>query len=74
MADRTEELRHKIAAIPMVGTNPMDDNLAIALCTYFSDHPDRPENDEDTGETGWGDWVEQQYKATLDRIVAVATA
>ena len=58
-----EKLRNRIGGLHIVG----GDNLSIALCTYFSSHLDRPENDEDT-EHGWGEWVEQQCNKTLDDI------
>jgi hypothetical protein len=44
-------------------------NVAIALAAYFSDHLDRPEDDEE-GEDGWGIWVIEQTNITLDAIAA----
>ena len=64
-------LRSKIANVTTKEPATWDeDNLAIALGTYFSDRDDRPENDEE-GESGWGKWVEEQVDAVLDRIVTV---
>jgi hypothetical protein len=52
------EKMNKVGSIPVIdGGSVTDDNLAIALATYFEDHPDRPETDEINDETGWGDWV-----------------
>ena len=65
-------VRWQIANVPMQEPAMWDtDNLVIALCNYFSDHPDRPEGDED-GESGWGQWVEEQVERVLDRLVAVS--
>ena len=48
------------------------DTLAIALCTYFSFHMDRPEEDEDTEDDSnyyWGDWVIEKTDESL-RLIA----
>jgi hypothetical protein len=49
------------------------DNLAVALCSYFSDSLIRPVNDEET-ENGWGAWVEAQTDKVLDAIAAKANS
>lgn len=46
------------------------DNVAIALCTYFDDHPLKPEEEE--GEHGWTPWVVEQVNATLDAMADAA--
>jgi len=50
--------RNDIAAVT-AGSDDTWDNVAIALASYFSDHLDRPEDDEE-GEDGWGVWVIEQ--------------
>lgn len=44
------------------------DNLAIVLASYFSRHIDRPGEDVDDTETGWGKWVLQKTDEALDLI------
>ena len=60
--------RNDIAAVT-AGSNAGWDNVATALAAYFSDHLDRPEDDEE-GEDGWGIWVIEQTNITLDAIAA----
>jgi hypothetical protein len=51
------------------------DNLAIALATYFSDHCDRPEDDEEDADNYyWGEWVMQKTDEALDLIAAALDA
>lgn len=67
-----DRLLRKISSLPTTDGPGMPDNLAIALCTYFSDSQDRPENDEET-ENGWGEWVEEQCNKTLAKIASVCS-
>lgn len=71
-----EQLQKRIAAMEKAVHDVMavqlsdkegDDNLAIALCTYFQDHSDRPEDDEDDDE-GWTVWIRARYKDVERRI------
>jgi hypothetical protein len=63
-------LRVAFGSVQLPPDDNMNDNLAIALCTYFSDHPSRPKYDHPT-ERGWGIWVEEMTNATLDRLALV---
>ena len=65
-----DRLKEEFARMPM-SDSIGDDNLSIALATYFSDHLDRPENDEET-ETGWGQWVESRTDDILERLAEIA--
>ena len=41
-----KDIENQIGSIPAIrGGNVTDDNIAIALATYFSDLPECPEND-----------------------------
>lgn len=56
-----------------VGPGRSPDNLAVALCSYFEAHLDRPDGDElDSDETGWGSWVIEQQEAAVKAIAATA--
>ena len=66
------QLELTIASVQIEG-DPNSDNLAIALCAYFSDHQDRPADDPDT-ENGWGKWVEEKTNLALERIATAARA
>lgn len=55
--------------------DPPDDNLAIALCTYFSGHSERPDGDEDEdGEGGWSPWTLEKYNGLMKQIETVAAS
>jgi hypothetical protein len=65
--------REVLAAVDVEGGAFCDpsDNLSIVLCTYFSQHCDRPEDDEENEDNHyWGDWVCQKCDEALDRISA----
>ena len=50
--DIQEELRNKIGSINAID-GEYDDNLSIALATYFERHPDKPEDAKIDDEIGW---------------------
>jgi hypothetical protein len=62
------EQRNRIGFIFVEDDGARGDNLAIALASYFSGHMDRPEDDPDDTETGWGEWVIAKTNRALDRI------
>ena len=64
-----QALRNAIGGMPIQGER-MYDTVAIALCSYFSDHLERPEEDHDT-EHGWGQWVEEKANKALDELTDV---
>lgn len=69
MADELPESvkRLQIGGIPVLeNANSGEDNLAIALCTYFEDRGDCPEQESD--ESGWNPWAREQTDALLYRI------
>jgi hypothetical protein len=62
------KLRHLFGNLDCRNGSENDDNLGIALATYFSKRLDRPEDDPEDDETGWSEWVLQNTYALLDRI------
>lgn len=47
-----------------------DDNIAIALASYFETRPDRPDDDQIDEEVGWSVWAIENTVNALNRIVA----
>ena len=69
MIDNTT-VRNRAGSTPVLqGGFVTDDNLAIALCTYFSFHPERPEDDPLDDEVGWGKWVIEKTDDLIDRVI-----
>lgn len=66
-------LRNRLGCLPATTTDLAGDNVAIALASYFEDHPNRPENDPPHPDSeAWGTWVIEQTNDALDRLVAEA--
>ena len=61
-------VRNRVGCINVEDCEGAGDNLAIALATYFSDHRERPADDNDDPETGWGEWVIAKTHRALERI------
>lgn len=61
-----QRLRSKIGCF-MLENGMTSDNLAIALCTYFEGHMDRPKPDPET-EHGWGQWASENTDRVLDEL------
>lgn len=81
---KVEEQRKKLPVDPVKRRNVLSgismeddsraDCLAIVLCTYFSKHEDRPENDPEHDDNfHWGDWVIEKANKALDLIAAALT-
>lgn len=68
-----DTLRNRLGSLPVENGDRHSDTLAIALCSYFEDHMERPEDDPIDDELGWGKWVIQKCDEALDLIVAEAT-
>lgn len=69
-----DTLRNRLGGLLVEDDNShgIPDTLAIALCTYFEDHPDRPDEDPIDDELGWGKWVAAKVDACLDRLATEA--
>ncbi len=64
-----EELKNEIGCIPAMNDGYVtDDNVAIALATYFENLSECPDGDTNS-ETGWSQWAMDKTDDVLDRIV-----
>jgi hypothetical protein len=70
-----DTLRNRLGGLLVEDDNShgIPDTLAIALCSYFEDHVDRPDDDPIDDELGWGKWVVAKVEAAIDRLVAEAS-
>lgn len=64
----TVEHRNRIGCINVEDGGARGDNLAIVLASYFSAREDRPKDDPDDVDTGWGVWVIDKTNRALERI------
>lgn len=62
-------LRNEIGCLDAVEGDE-DDNIAIALASYYETRPDRPEGDQIDEEVGWSAWAIEKTSNALNRIVA----
>ena len=60
--------RNEIGGLGVLGDTMADDNLAIALASYFESRLDCPDDDHDD-DTGWSQWAIDRTNDLLDRIV-----
>ena len=65
--------RNRVGCINVEDCEGAGDNLAIVLATYFSDHRERPADDKNDPETGWGEWVIEKTNRALYRIAAATS-
>jgi len=62
--------RNKVGTIKLFfREDSSHDNLSIALATYFSSHPDKPDDDDFNDELGWSQWAIDKTNDVLGRIV-----
>lgn len=63
--------RHKLLAC-IFGENVIDkndeDSLGVALCYYFENHQDRPEDDPEDCDYGWGEWALEKENDFEQRV------
>ncbi len=68
----TIEQRNRIGCIFVEDGGARGDNLAIVLASYFSAHMDRPKDDPDDVDTGWGVWVIDRTNRALELIAKLS--
>ena len=68
MDEEQKRRRRNIVGNVAVEESHDTDNLAIVLASYFSGHINRPSDDPDDAELGWGEWVLEKTNAALDLI------
>ena len=65
---KSHELASHLGYLLMDGADVDSDTLGVALVEYFERHPDRPEDDEADGDTGWGVWALDRARDVLVRL------
>lgn len=66
-----KEIIDRLLATPVEKQNGYQgsyDNLAIMICTYWDENPEKPENDPEDEERGWGEWVMKKYDETIEML------
>jgi hypothetical protein len=66
-----QKLINTISGLPVTGERG-DDNLVIALATYYSDRHDCPDLEPD--EHGWNPWAIERTEELIGRIADAAIA
>ena len=70
--DNCFKMRNAIGSMPIMPNGSVaDDNVAIALATYFKDLPECPDDDFND-EIGWSQWVIDRTNDVLDRIAKLS--
>ena len=66
-------LQNKVGSIPAFDDGCVtDDNIAIALATYFEGLPECPDDDVDD-EIGWSVWAVEKSDDAINRIIELIT-
>jgi hypothetical protein len=53
---------------------PGCDSLGVAIATFYEGHPERPDDDPEDDETGWGEWTDKQFERFENDMVDILTA
>lgn len=68
-------LRNRIGGLTVQNSGThTEDNIAIALVTYFEEHPDCDPNGPECDQTGWKQWSLDRTNELIDRVVKVLVA